>query len=74
MWEPYTVLINDEKILRHQFFENGTHVWLNVRPDSAGEVSIIGTTVVPEFPLVAPLALSLIIVVAVPLVRKFNLH
>lgn len=74
LWEPYIVLVNDEQIVHYQFFENETHAWINLRPDSAGEVSIIGTTVVPEFPLIAPLALGLIIVLAVPLVRKFSLH
>ena len=74
LWEPYIVLVNDEQIVHYQFFENETHAWINLKPDSAGEVSIIGTTVVPEFPLIAPLALGLIIVLAVPLVRKFNLH
>ena len=74
LWEPYTVLVNDEQILTHQFFENDTHAWLNVRPGLSGEVSIIGTTVIPEFPVVAPLALGLIIVLAIPLLKKFNLH
>lgn len=74
LWEPYIVLLNDEQIVHYQFFENETHAWINLRPESAGEVSIIGTTVVPEFPLVAPLAIGLIIVLAAPLVRKFNLH
>ena len=74
LWEPYVVLLNDEEIVHYQFFETDTHAWLNLRPDSSGEVSIIGTTVVPEFPLVAPLALGLIIILAVPLVRKFNLR
>ena len=74
LWEPYVVLVNDEQIVHYQFFENDTHAWLNLRSDSSGEVSIIGTTVVPEFPLVAPLALGLIIILIVPLVKKFNLH
>ena len=74
LWGPYVVLVDDEKIAHYQFFENETHAWVNIRPNSSGEVSIIGTTVVPEFPLVAPLAIGLIIVLALPLVRKFNLH
>ena len=75
LWEPYLVLVDDEQIVHYQFFENDTHAWLNLRPESSGEVSIIGTTVVPEFPLVAPLVVvGLIIVLAAPLVRKFNLH
>lgn len=72
LWEPYIVLVDDEKIVHYQFFETDTHAWLNLRPDSSGEVSIIGTTVVPEFPFIAPLALGLIIVLAVPIVKKFN--
>ena len=74
LWEPYVVLIDDEQIVHYQFFEDDKHAWLNLRPDSAGEVSIIGTTVVPEFPLIAPLALGLIIVLGVPLLRKINLR
>ena len=74
LWEPYVVLVNDEKIVHYEFFENDTHAWLNLRSDSSGEVSIIGTTVVPEFPLVAPFALGLIIILTVPLARKFNLR
>ena len=75
LWEPYVVLVDNEQFVHYQFFENDTHAWLNLRPELSGEVSIIGTTVVPEFPLVAPLiVVGLIIVLATPLVRKFNLH
>ena len=42
--EPYLVFLDDEKIFFHQYKDNGTHVWLNVKPDSAGKISIIGTT------------------------------
>lgn len=47
---PYQVSLNEEKIEMKESFNNATHVWLNFRPQSSGEVSIIGT-VVPEIVL-----------------------
>ena len=41
---PYNVYMGDEKIFFHEYINNGTHVWLNIRPDNSGNVSIIGTT------------------------------
>ena len=43
-------------------------------PNLSQEIEIIGTHVIPEFPIVAPLALGLIIVLALPLTRKFSLR
>lgn len=45
---PYNVYIGDEKIFFHEYINNGTHVWLNIRPDNSGNVSIIGTTVISD--------------------------
>jgi len=45
--EPYQVFLNEEKIIFHDYINNGTHVWLNVRPQDSGEISITGT-IVPE--------------------------
>ena len=53
---------------------NGTHVWINIKPDTVGEISIIGTTVVPEFPIIAPLAIGFLIIMMVPLIKKINLR
>jgi len=74
LWGPYAVFLDDEKIYFHEYINNGTHAWVNIKPDTVGEVSIIGTTVVPEFPIIAPLAIGFLIILIVPLVRKFNLH
>ncbi len=74
LWEPYTVFLNDEKIYFHQYINNGTHAWVNMRPDNSGEISIIGTTVVPEFQNIAPLIAGFLIVAILPVIRKFNLH
>ena len=46
--KPYNVFLEGEKIFFHSYIDNGTHVWLNIRPDNSGIVSIIGTTVMDE--------------------------
>ncbi|MCV0410789.1 hypothetical protein [Nitrosopumilus sp.] len=74
LWGPYAVFLDDEKIYFNQYINNGTHVWLNIRPETTGEVTIIGTTVVPEFPIIAPLAIGFLIIVIAPLIRKVNLR
>ncbi|MDH3191065.1 MAG: hypothetical protein OEM18_00045 [Nitrosopumilus sp.] len=74
LWEPYTIFLDDEKIYFHEYNNNGTHVWLNIKPKSSGEISIIGTSVVPEFPIITPLAISFLIIVIIPIIKKINLH
>lgn len=74
LWGPYVVLLDDEKIFFHEYINNGTHVWVNMKPETTGEVAIIGTTVIPEFPIIAPLAIGFLIIMIMPFVRKFNLH
>ncbi|NWJ83285.1 hypothetical protein HX854_00845 [Marine Group I thaumarchaeote] len=46
--KPYTILLDEERILYHEFNNNGTHVWLSMRPETSGEITITGTTVIPE--------------------------
>ena len=74
LWGPYAVFLDDKKILFQDYKNNGTHVWINMRPDTAGEISIIGTTVVPEFPIIAPLAIGFLIIIMAPLIKKINLR
>jgi hypothetical protein len=45
--EPYQVFLNEEKIIFQDYITNGTHVWLTMRPQNSGEISIIGS-IVPE--------------------------
>jgi len=73
LWEPYTILQDDEPIFFRDF-NNGTHVWLNYKPDAASKIMIVGTTVVPEFPIFAPLAVGFLMIVLVPFIQKFNLR
>lgn len=74
LWKPYSVFLNDEKVFFHEYINNGTHVWLSLKPETVGEVLIIGTTVVPEFPIVAPLAIGLLMILIIPFTKKFSLH
>jgi hypothetical protein len=74
LWGPYDVFLGDAKIHSFEYINNGTHVWVSMKPDDSGSVSIIGTTVVPEFPLIAPLAVGFLMIVILPIIRKVNLR
>ena len=74
LWNPYVVYFNDEKIPKHEFSKNDTHIWLNIKPESAGKVKIIGTSVVPEFPIMVPLFLGIVIVIGLQFRNKINLR
>jgi hypothetical protein len=50
--EPYQVFLDGEKIIFHENINNETHVWINMRPQSSGEVSITGT-VSPDIEILA---------------------
>ena len=74
LWDPYSVFLDGGKIDQHKFNKNGTHVWLNLRPETSGEITIIGTTVIPEFPIIAPLAIGFLMILVMPFIRKVNLR
>jgi len=74
LWKPYTILLDGERISYHEFNNNGTHVWLSMRPETSGEITIIGTTVIPEFSIIAPLAIGFLMILVVPQMKKFNLR
>ena len=74
LWEPYDVYLNSNQTLNSEFYNNGTHAWLGFRPDTSGTINIIGTTVVPEFPLFVPLVIGISIVLMLQFRNKFNFH
>jgi len=74
LWNPYEVYLNDEKILKHEFSQNSTHVWVNIRPDTTGIVQIVGTSVVPEFPMLLPFVLGIAIVLGLQMKNRLNLR
>ena len=74
LWGTDAVFLDDEKKPFHEYNNNGTHTWVSLRPDAAGEITIIGTTVVPEFPIIAPLMIGFLMILVVPFIKKFSLH
>jgi len=74
LWNPYEVYLNDEKIIKHEFSQNSTHVWVNIRPNSVGTVQIIGTSTVPEFSMLLPFVLGIVIVLGLQMKNRLNLR
>ena len=74
LWGPYSVFSDDEKILFQEYYNNGTHVWISMVPEITGEITIIGTTVVPEFSMMIPLIIGFFVILALPFMKKFSLH
>ena len=71
---PYLVFLDDEKIKFNKTMKGENHIVLSMKPEVSGEIVIIGTTVIPEFPIFAPLAIGFLIILILPLMRKFSLH
>ncbi len=74
LWNPYEVYLNDVKILKHEYFTNETHVLLNVEPRTPGTIEIIGTSTIPEFPILIPLSFGMAAVIILQLRNKINLR
>ena len=74
LWGPYSVFLDEEKILFQEYFNNGTHVWVTMVPKTSGEITIIGTTVVPEFSMMIPLIVGFFAILALPFMKKVSLH
>jgi len=71
---PYVTLLDDEKIKYSKFVREGNVVSLNLKPETPGQITIIGTTVIPEFSMFIPLIMGFMIILTVPLMRKFTLR
>ena len=71
---PYVTLLDDEKIKYTKFVRDDGIVSLNLKPETTGQVTIIGTTVIPEFSMFIPLIMGFIIILTVPAMRKFSLR
>lgn len=72
LWGPYQATINTNKTLTSGFHDNETHSWIGIRPTQSGTVQIIGTSVVPEFPIFVPLAIAISAVVGFRFFNKLN--
>ncbi len=71
---PYVILLNDEQIKYSKYSIKENHISLSMKPESSGEIRIIGTTVIPEFSMFIPLIMGFVIILTVPLMKKVNLH
>ena len=71
---PYVILFDDEKIKYTKFVRDEGIVSLNLKPETTGQVTIIGTTVIPEFSMFIPLIMGFLIILTVPAMRKFSLR
>ena len=71
---PYVILLNDEKIKYTVSSIKENYVSLAMKPESSGEIIIIGTTVIPEFSMFLPLIMGFFIILTLPIMRKVSLH
>jgi len=71
---PYVILLDNEKIEFNKYSNKESHISLSIKPESSGQITIIGTTVIPEFSMFIPLIAGFFIILSVPLMKKFNLH
>ena len=71
---PYVVLLDNEKVYFSKTLRDDNIVSLNVKPETTGQITIIGTTVIPEFSMFIPLIMGFIIILTVPLMKKFSLR
>jgi len=70
---PYIVLLDNEKLTYSKFIQEENNI-LNFKPETTGEITIIGTTVIPEFSMFIPLIMGFLIILTVPFMKKINLH
>jgi len=71
---PYVTLLNDQKIHYTKFGAEEKNILLSVKPETTGKITIIGTTVIPEFSMFIPLIMGFLIILTVPAMRKFSLR
>ena len=71
---PYVILLDNEKIEFSQYSIKENYISLAMKPESSGEIMIVGTTVIPEFSMFIPLIMGFMIILTVPAMRKFSLH
>jgi len=71
---PYVTLLEDEQVLHSKYFRENSIISLNLKPETPGKITIIGTTVIPEFSMFIPLIMGFMIILMVPLMRKFTLR
>ncbi len=74
LWSPYVVNMNDQNLTDYEIFQNSTHAWVSIYPKEIGKITLIGTTVVPEFSALIPLVVGMMMIIILPLRNKINLR
>jgi hypothetical protein len=49
--DPYQAYLDGEGVWYHEYRSNGTHAWVNMRPPNPGVITLVGSSVIPEFPV-----------------------
>jgi predicted DNA binding CopG/RHH family protein len=70
---PYIILLDTEKI-QYSKSEIDGYVTLSIKPETTGEITIIGTTVIPEFSMFIPLIMGFFIILTIPMMKRFSLR
>jgi hypothetical protein len=71
---PYQVSLNGEIIPQNPSYPDEKSVLLGIKPNETGTVQIVGTTVIPEFPIAAVLVLAVAMIFAARYTNNFNLR
>ena len=75
LWNPYQAWLDDEKIFTHEFKVDDEHQGVSLKLQESGTVSIVGTTVVPEFPMIIPIMLvGMTMIILLQYRNKINLR
>ncbi|HKU32709.1 MAG TPA: hypothetical protein VJR22_02535 [Candidatus Nitrosotalea sp.] len=74
LWGPYQSTINTKSILTNPFNDNGTYVWIGMKPNETGTLQVTGTTAIPEFPMFVPLVVAISAVVALRFSNKLSFN
>jgi hypothetical protein len=71
---PYVTLLDDDKIEYSKSIDDEKNISISIKPESSGQITIIGTTVIPEFSMFIPLIMGFLVVLTVPFMKKISLH
>lgn len=75
LWEPYEVRMGEEKIQTQRISSDDTQALISFRTADSGTVDIIGTSVVPEFPvLIIPLVIGITMIIALQTKSRITLR
>jgi len=74
LWGPYQGKLNGNGTLTTSFHNNGTHVWIGLKPSKSGTIQLTGTTAIPEFPLFVPLVIGISAVIALQFRNRLNFN